>query len=121
MATKKVTATITAAALASETPNRKIVLTGLKVDNVKSAQDVQVYIEDSFTSDACKTTAGVTYAAQTVTGSSRLRRLQVTVKGGEEVSLGEEDLKDVEFIGDMYHLEDVTESNCAIIAQFHTE
>lgn len=120
MSTKKVTATTTAAALASETPNAKIKPTGLKVDN-KGAQDVAVKLEDSFTSDACKTTAGATYAAQTLTGTSRILRLQVTVKAGQSVSLNEDDLKGIEFIGDIYHVEDVDEADCAIIAQFKVE
>lgn len=121
MSTAKVTATVTAAALASETPNAKIKLTGLKVDNVKSAQDVQVRIEDSFSTVASKTTAGADEAAEDLTGTSRIRRVQATVKAGEQVSLSEEELKDVYFLGDCYHVEDVTESNCAIIAQYHTE
>jgi len=121
MSTAQVTATATAAALASETPNAKIKLDGLQIDNVKSAQDVRVRIEDSFSTLASKTTAGADQAVEDLTGTSRIRRVQVTVKAGEQVQLGEEELKDVYFLGDMYHVEDVTEANCTIIAQYHTQ
>lgn len=120
MSTKRVTATVTAAALASETPNAVIKPTGLKVDN-ESAQDVTVKLEDSFSTVACKTTAGADHAAETLTTTSRIGRFQTTVKAGQSVSLGEEDLKDVKFIGDMYHVEDVTDTDCVIVVQFHTE
>lgn len=120
MSTKRVTATTIAAVLASETPNSVIKLTGLKVDN-PSAQDVMVKLEDSFPTVACKTTAGATHAAEDLTGASRIGRLQVTVKGGQAISLGEEDLRDIKFIGDLYHLEDVIESSCVIVAQFKVE
>lgn len=120
MSTKRVTATTVAAALASETPNAVIKPTGLKVDN-KSAQDVTVKLEDSFSTVACKTTAGADHAAETLTTTSRIGKLPVTVKAGQSISLGEDDLKDIKFIGDMYHVEDVIESDCVIVVQFHTE
>ena len=95
-------------------------LEGLKIDN-RSVNAEKIEGLDCFTTDASKTNAaGAAQAAedfQSIVGSGKVR-FQVTVPANEFVSLGKEDLKEINFLGTAYIRGSVTTSDCVVTVQY---
>jgi len=121
MATKKVTASTSGAALWNTHEHKRADLLGLTIDNKYSAAET-VKLHDCFATDASKVdSTGATQAVEYlgVSGcASGLIRLQLTVPAGESVKLGEEDCRGVEFLGKAYAVSSATTSDCVVIAQY---
>lgn len=100
--------------------HKKVELLGLTVDNQSTAEQ-RVKLYDGFNTDASKTAAGVTQAAEYLMLSgvgSGLIRLQVTVPAGETAKLGKEDLAGIEFLGRGTAVASTLTSDAVIIAQY---
>lgn len=107
----------------NEHEHKKGILEGLKIDN-QSIYDQTIKLYDCFTTDASKTNAaGATQAAEdfeTHVLSGKIR-LQTTVPTGELVSLGQEDLKEVTFLGKAYVVAGTTTADCIVVAQYRLQ
>jgi hypothetical protein len=116
----KQTANTSGALLWNEQSRKKGYLEGLKIDN-RSPSDEKIELLDCFTTDASITNAtGATQAAEdfsTYVGSGKVR-FQTTVPAGGAISLGKEDLKEVNFLGAAYVRGDLTTSDCVVICQY---
>jgi hypothetical protein len=101
--------------------HKKGVLGGLTIDNKHTVQET-VKLYDCFTTDASKTgSTGATQAAENFGTTNVLSgkvRLQVTVPAGEAQNLGENELKDIEFLGKATAIASVESSQCVIVAQY---
>jgi hypothetical protein len=92
-------------------------LLGLKIDN-RYTDDVNLKFRDAFTTDTGYASGGSAYSAESLVSGSAVNRMEVTVPSGECISLGEDDLKGIEFLGRAKVIADVTTSNCIITAQY---
>jgi hypothetical protein len=99
----------------------KAAIDGLKVDN-QSINDEKLQLYDCFTTDGSKANSdGSTQNAedfQAIVASGKLRH-QMTVPAGTFQSLGQEDLKEIDLMGDVYLVGSVTTSDCVVVAQYH--
>lgn len=112
MATANVTADTTAQALFTTPKVKKGKLSSLKIDNQSGAPRT-VRLQDIFTPDPSNGTPSPVLTTE--------ERLQVTVAAGATYSLSEEDLKDVEMLGDAKAIADGIAAACVIIVGYHFE
>jgi len=94
--------------------HKKGELLGLKVDN-DTVQPETIQVRDTFTTDTGYTSGGSAYTGVLTSGYGRLR---ITVPAGDVVSLGEEDLKGIEYLGMAVAVASVEASGCIITAQY---
>ena len=108
-------------ALWNEAKHKRGELVGLKVDN-RSAYVEELDLYDGFTTTASKTmAAGATQASEDLGATDVLSgkiRARITVPAGEFHSLGQEDLKEVAFLGKAWVVASTTTADCIIIAQY---
>ena len=101
--------------------HKKGELLGLKIDN-QSIYNLKLELMDCFDSDAGKLgSTGATQAAEDLgdtAAASGKRRLQVTVPAGDFLSLGEEDLRGIEFLGAPKVIGSTVTSDCVVVAQY---
>jgi len=117
MATKIVNAQTTGMDLWQENEHKKGHLLGLKVDN-KSVNPETISLMDNFTTDSGYTSGGSAYSEESLISGDAIQRFQVTVPAGDSISLGEEDCKELEFLGRAAALGSVTATGCKITAQY---
>jgi len=118
MATKIVNAQTNGMYLWLENEHKKGILDGLKIDN-QSVYTEKINLKDAFSTDAGYTSGGSAYSAQALVSGSAINKFQITVAAGDVISLGEEDLKGLEFLGRATVVADTTTSNCIITGQYH--
>jgi hypothetical protein len=97
--------------------HKRAELLGLKIDNQYTGA-LKIQLRDSFVTDSGYTSGGAAYSAESLISGSAVNRMQLTVPSGECISLGEEDLKGIEFLGRAKVIADTTTSNCIITAQY---
>lgn len=121
MPTKKETADTAGKTLWNEHIHKKAVLTGVQINN-KSEYNEDLSFRDCFlamSSKACSGGGAIAPEYLGVSGfASGLVKLEVSVPAGEFVSLGEEDLKNCEFIGKGAVIGSATTSDCVVVAQY---
>ena len=118
MATKIVNAVDTGADLWAKHEHKKGTLLGLKVDNQYSAAQ-KIRLMDNFVTDSGYTSGGSAYSAATYSGTgTAIKKLQITVPAGDVISLGEDDLKGIEFLGRAMAVATTSHGNTVITAQY---
>ena len=98
MATKIVNAQTAGMVLWDENEHKKGRLVGLKIDNQGISPET-INLKDAFTTDDGYTSGGSAYTAESLVSGSAVNKFQVTAPAGDSISLGEEDLKGLEFLG----------------------
>lgn len=120
MPTVQQTANTSGLSLWTEALHRKVQLVGLQIDN-RSLYNEMIQVYDCFLTTSGRLVSGGAAGSQedfdTYTASGKIK-LQVSVPAGEVMSLGEEDLKEAEFLGDGRVVGDTTTSDCVIVARY---
>lgn len=104
----------------NESEHKKAILLGLTIDNQHTVKET-IKLFDCFTTDASKTQAGATQAAENLGTTDVLSgkvRLQLTIPAAESVKLGQEDCKGIDFLGKVTAIASAETSDCVVIAQY---
>ena len=121
MAAVKVTASTVGSALWNQAKHKKAELIGLTVDNQGTAPNT-IKLYDCFIAVSGKWSSGGATQSQEDLGSTNVLsgkvRAQLTVPAGETHKLSEDETKETNFLGKVYAVAGVTDSNCVIIAQY---
>jgi len=113
MPSKVVTANTTAQTIAAERENAAVLAKSITIDNLNGAGDRVITIQDIFTPAVTDGVAGPVLTT--------VSRLTYTALQGDQITLGEDEIKEVKCLGAMAVISDVIDASCIISVGYQHE